>query len=564
MQRRTFLRSCAGGVAVAFPWRLPAAADLVLVNGLVHTLDPRHRRVAALAVGGGRIMAAGSTAAIRKLAGTATRVIDLAGQSVIPGINDAHFHAAYWGLSQPPFSVDVGYPAVKSIADAVAAVGRAVAAKRPGEWIQGRGWDMPYFAEGRAPTRQDLDRVAPDNPVILTEFSGHAVWVNSKALALAGITRETVPPQGGVVVKDADGEPTGVLFEGAAGLVRRKVPPATPAEQRAGYDLSMKWMLAQGITSYTEPGTDPASIAMMAERVASGALGPRITVLMQGGRSAAAVRNTIAGAARLPQTDAAWLRVAGVKLYADGIPTNNKTAWMYEPYVGGGTGKLVVDGDTDEARSAELQAMVTACHEAGWQIGTHVTGDRGIDAVVAALTAAMAATPRPDPRHYLIHSDLVPRATLAAMAKHGIGANFNASIKHLIADGQVGSIGPERAAYEWPFRTALDAGVHLSNGSDAPVTDGSWRQGLATCVDRKGKQSGTVSGPDQRISFEEALRTFTTGGAWQDRAESWKGTLAPGMAADLCVLDGDIAAMEPAGYPSLKVTLTMVGGRVAE
>jgi predicted amidohydrolase YtcJ len=158
---------------------------------------------------------------------------------------------------------------------------------------------------------------------------------------------------------------------------------------------------------------------------------------------------------------------------------------------------------------------------------------------------------------------MVLPATLATMAKHGLGANFNSSIKHLIADGQVGSIGPARASYEWPFRTALDAGVHVSNGSDAPVTDGDWRQGLATCITRKGKQSGSVSGPEQRITFPEALRTFTTGGAWQDRAESWKGTLRPGRAADLCVVDGPIGTMAPDDYLKLAVTLTVVGGKVA-
>jgi predicted amidohydrolase YtcJ len=254
--------------------------------------------------------------------------------------------------------------------------------------------------------------------------------------------------------------------------------------------------------------------------------------------------------------------VAGAKFYADGIPTNNRTAWLYQPYVDGGNGSLVIEGATDAERVRELHRMIRAVHEAGLQIGTHATGDRAIDAVVDGYLAAMAAAPRRDPRHYLIHADLVSPGTLARMARHGIGANFNASIKHLIADGQRASIGPVRAGYEWPYRTALDAGVRVATGSDAPVTDGDWRQGLSTCLLRKGKQSGTVSGPEQRITLTEALRTYTTTGAWQDFAEGWKGSLQPGWAADLIVLDGPLATMQPADYPGIKVTLTLVGGRI--
>ena len=160
---------------------------------------------------GGRVLGAGTTAEIRRLGGARTESVNLRGRTVLPGINDSHLHALQWGFSQPPFNVDVSYPAVRSIADIAEAVRTAAAARPPGEWIQGRGWDQPYFAEGRAPTRQDLDRVAPDHPVVLTEFSGHAVWANSKALALALVTRETVPPPDGVIVKDSEGEPTGVL-----------------------------------------------------------------------------------------------------------------------------------------------------------------------------------------------------------------------------------------------------------------------------------------------------------------------------------------------------------------
>ncbi len=543
-------------------WALPDVADFILYNGQVHTVDPRDTVAEAIAVGGGKVMAVGPTDLVRKLGGRRTTAIDLRGRTVLPGINDSHLHLAYWGMSRPPLTLDVGYPTVKSIADVAETVRKAVAGRTPGEWIQGRGWDRPYFAEGRAPTRADLDRVAPDNPVLLTEFSGHAVWVNTRALEAAGITAATDAPEGGVIVKDARGEPTGVLFEGAAGLVRRVVPPPSLAERVRAVEAGIASMQALGITSATEPGLDQGTIDLYAEKAARGTLGCRVTVLVQGGRSLDAVRAAIAANRPRPGLDPRRLRVAGIKFYADGIPTNNKTAWLYQPYEGGGNAPMVVRGDTDEERVAELAAMIAAAHRAGLQVGTHATGDQAIDAVVNGYLAAMAQTPRPDPRHYVIHADLVSPATLARMAGAGIGANFNPAIKYLIADGQRSSIGPVRAAYEWPFRTALDAGVRVASGSDAPVTDGNWRQGLATCVLREGKQSGHVSGPDQRITLSEAIRSHTLTGAWQDFAEGWKGSLERGKVADLCVLDGPLDRIDPHAIPTLPVDLTMVDGEV--
>ncbi len=270
LSRRHFV---AASSAALLPWRLPAdKADLILYNGRIHTVSPSDVITEAIAIGGGRILKTGRTDAIRRLGGRRTQVIDLRGRSVLPGINDSHLHLMQWGQSRPPFTLDVGYPRVKSIADIVAAVREAAATRKPGEWIQGRGWDKPYFAEGRAPTRQDLDQAAPDNPVALTEFSGHALWVNTRALDLAKITPSTVAPDGGVVVKDADGQPTGVLFEGAAGQVRRVIPTVTAEERLRALKAGVDMMLALGITSATEPGLDPAAALMYADRAARGEL----------------------------------------------------------------------------------------------------------------------------------------------------------------------------------------------------------------------------------------------------------------------------------------------------
>ncbi len=562
--RRDLMLAAAGAATLRwrpFGWRT-AKADLILYDGDVHLVDRAFRRVEAIAIGGGRVLAAGTTAEIRRLGDRHTESVNLRGRTLLPGVNDSHLHALWWGFSQPPFNVDVSFPVVKSIADIVEAVRQATAERRPGEWIQGRGWDQPYFAEGRAPTRQDLDRAAPDHPVALTEFSGHAVWANSKALALAGITRDTVPPPAGVIVKDAAGEPTGVLFEGAAGLVRKVIPPYSPADRVRGFENATGLMAANGITSFTDPGIDGEVLALYAEMAAAGRLKARLTALMAVGRSAASVRAALDGFNPLDGADPRWVRVAGVKLHADGIPTGNKTAWLHEPYQGGGNGVLVSGEGSDDQRVAEMEEMVRLAHDAGWQIGTHATGDRAIDTIIGAYDKALAQKPDRDRRHYVIHADMVLPGTLRRMAALGIGANFNSTIKYLIADGQMASIGPTRAPYEWPYRTAIDTGVTVATGSDAPVTDGNWRQGIATCMTRKGKQSGTVSGPEQRITLNEAIWSHTVAGAWQDHAEPWKGTLEPGMAADLCVLDGGITKVDPDAIGAMRVDLTAVDGKI--
>lgn len=564
--RRQFLL---GSAAFAVPAWLGGCAsrteyaDLLFLGGEIHCVDAADRRVEALAVRGNRVLAVGSTSELQQLVGPSTRRVDLAGRTVLPGINDSHLHMMGLGLSKPPFAVDVTYPNVQSIADCVEVVRRAAAERPAGEWITGRGWDQPYLSEGRAPTAADLDAAAPDHPVALTEFSGHAVWANSKAMALAGITAQTEPPPGGVIVKDDTGQPTGLLFEGAGWMLRDKIPPPSLAQRKAAVKNAMTAMLERGVTSCTEPGLSPEDLGVYVELAGETFVEKmRVTGLVRAGSSMQSLTEALQGRSALRSADEAFLQLPGVKIMGDGIPTGNETAWLHEPYVSGGNGSLLIDGENHDERVAELREMIRAIHAEGLQIGTHVTGDRSIDTVVAAYREVQQDNPRPDPRHYLIHADLVSEQTLAAMASAGIGANFNPEIKHLIADSQVDSIGPVRAAYEWPFRSALDAGVLVASSSDAPVTEGNWLQGLATCIDRRGKQSGQVSGPEQRINLDEAIRTYTAAGAWQDRAETFKGSLIPGMVADLCVLDERLSALPTEKFAAVQVAMTMVDGVV--
>lgn len=556
-------------------------ADIILVNGKVFTVDDSFTTAEAVAVRGGVVAAVGSSAEITELAGPDTEVVDLAGRSVIPGINDSHLHGICFGLDTPPLSLDVSYPAVTSIADIRERVREAVAVAQPGEWIVGTGWDDGYLEEcrnepGRLPHRADIDDVSPENPVFLQDYSRHTTWVNSVALQVAGVDASTPVPDGGVLDTDPDGSLTGVVREGAQTLVQKVLPPLTWERREQAIRSVVTKLQELGITSFTDPALGPGGeslaggamgeegLRVYADLAARGELGVRVSVLalptgMSG--SAAEFEQNLAGI-ELPETpDPRRFQVLGVKVFADGIPPSG-TAWMHEEYVGGGCGSLCVTGETDEQRVSEVTGMILAGHAAGHQVGVHVTGDRAIDTVVDAIVAAQQAHPREDARHYLIHGDFVSEATLDRMAEHGIGVNMNPTIKWTIADLEIGVVGADRAAYEWPYRSALEAGATLMSSSDAPVTPPDWRQGLSTMILREGKASGEVSGPDQCIGLEPALRTYTSNPAWQDFAEDWKGTLEVGKVADLCVLDADLELMDPHDMPDMRVVLTMVDGEV--
>ncbi|MFC6930361.1 amidohydrolase [Actinomadura yumaensis] len=312
----------------------------------------------------------------------------------------------------------------------------------------------------------------------------------------------------------------------------------------------------EGITSYTEPGlgpggtslfagaAGPSTLDVYADLARGGELAARVSVLLlltgMGG-SAAEIAEGLADAKPLEDVDPRVLRVLGVKLFADGIPPN-KTAWTSEEYAGGGFGGLCVHGSADALRTRELTEMIRLAHVAGHQLGVHVTGDRAIDAVVDAFEAAQAEHPRDDPRHYVIHADLVGPQSLRKLARHGFGANMNPAIKWTIADLMDEMLGPERSAYQWPVRSAVAAGVPVTSSSDAPVTYPSWRQGVAAMMLRESKASGRPSGPEECVGLPDAIRAYTANAAWQDFAEDWKGSLEPGKVADITVLDGTITS----------------------
>ncbi len=557
--------------------------ELALINGNIVTVDNTFSLQQAIAIKNDRIMAVGSNEQIKPLVSRRARVIDLKGATVLPGINDSHTHTALWGGTRPPLMIDVSYPAVKSIQDIVAAVAEKARTARPGEWIRGSGWDEGFLEEcsrdkNRHPSKWDLDPVSPDNPVCLGDFSVHSLWVNSRALTVASITPDTPVPTGGEIVRDpVTGELTGIIREFAAqGLIMRVIPPWTKLEKRAGIVNALKELNSLGITSLTEgalgPGGDTYQGGLLGSECISvyndlyneNQLNVRVNFLYLFGEYGACSLRDFQQI--VPQIGIhsgfgnEWLKLGGIKIFADGIPPT-RTAWMSAEYRDGSHGSLVVPGQTEAERCAELSNMIRFAHHHGFQVGVHALGDRAIEATLNGFIQAEAAEPKAL-RHYLMHADFITPAQARRAARHNIGLSAQPALQWTVTDYMMDVVGPQKAAEQWPYRLAIDSGMHVSGSSDTPCTYPSWLQAVQCAILRESKATGKVISPDQRITREQAIRMYTIEGAWQDRMEHWKGSLEAGKMADLCVLGENIMTVTAQAIKDIPVLMTVAGGRI--
>ncbi|MFA7279439.1 MAG: amidohydrolase [Sterolibacterium sp.] len=560
-------------------------ADLIIANGKVLTANKSFDIAEAVAVKDGRIVAVGDNLRIQALAGPGTRLIDLAGATMLPGINDTHLHAPFFGATRPPLALDLTFPAVQSIADIVDAVRRKAAELTPGEWIRGFGWNQGSLKECLAdpsvlPRRSDIDPVSPNHPVILTDFSGHTILVNRIALELAGLQRDTPNPVSGEMERDARGELTGIFKElGAHALITAKVPMLTREEKKIALLNAISILNAHGITSFTDaaigPGGDSYASGVMSaefldiyqELLTQGQLSARATVLLLLGSYGALTYDELEAGLRtfkVPTSpDREWLQFPGIKIFVDGIPLTY-TSWMNEDYVSGnyGHGVPVIPGRNDQEQHDNLVAMIGLVHEHGYQAAVHATGDRAIDATVDGFVQAVSKKPGGDPRHYVIHGDFISAEACRRLAAINSGVAMQPTIGAMISDFEPSVVGAQRAAYEWPMRTVLDSGVNLTSSSDAPISVPNWLLGIENAVLRESLTSGTVSGPEEAITVQEAIRTYTINGAYQDGLEKIKGSIEVGKVADLCVIDRDILSVDPHQIRNIKVLKTIVNGKV--
>jgi predicted amidohydrolase YtcJ len=555
-------------------------ADLIFINGKIITVDSNFFIAQAVAVKGDRILAVGADEDVKTYIDAKTEVIDLKSKTMLPGINDTHCHISDWALSRPPLMLDIRFPVVKSIADIVMMVAEKAGKVKPGEWILGEGWDEGYLEEcladpNRKPSKADLDNVASHNPVVLTEYSGHRAWVNSRAFEMAGITRDTPNPVGGEINKDpGTGELTGLLYEKASMALRAVIPPWTEKQRKEALLHAMAELNSLGITSFTDAGVDREKWAVYNdtynEYFNDVKWTCRVNMMLMlagfGKSNLDGIKEALKYVGCRYNFGNEWLKVGGAKIVADGIPPL-KTAWMYEPYLDGTYGGLVVDGNSVKEQEENLREIIRILHGNRLQVGIHSCGERTIDVCFDQYMKCIEEDPW-DARHYIIHSDFCLPETIKKVGEFGkrtgyeLCLNVQSPIKWTISDFMATVVGPQRAAYHWPLRTMLDNGIRVANSSDAPVIYPDWKQGVQSAILRESKATGKISGPEQRITLAEAIASYTINGAWLDHMENLKGSIEVGKLADLCILDQDILNIEPHGIRDIKTLMTMVGGNI--
>ena len=511
----------------------------------------------------GWIVAVGSATDVAKLRGKTTEVVDLAGQAVLPGFTDMHVHPVFAGLQAQRCVVPQG-STLESLQEAVK---RCVAKAAPNEWITGGQWDAS--AIGKPPTRAMLDAVAPNNPVLLGDTSEHSAWANSRALAIAGVDRNTKNPSLGIVERDARGEPTGVLREDAVTLVRRHVPPPTDAQIRAALKSSADLMLSYGITSFTEAAAGYSStvekeVAVYAALSDSGALKQRVRLCLSwtpgnaDSEAVIAARNTFTRVR---------IAVDCVKIFLDGVPTDSHTAAMLEPYEG------TVAGRMDEASrkgmlllpQKTLDEAVTRFDSLGLAVKFHAAGDAAVRAGLNAIEAARRANGFSGVLHDVGHCTFVAREDLPRA--RAIGATFEVS-PYLwdpspINDDIAAAVGMARIQRVWPVREMIDAGALVVPGSDWSVVPSvnPWIA-VETLVTRENPGGSVRSfGKAEAISLKEAIQLFTVNSARHRHLEGSLGAIAPGMLADLIVLSKDPYEIPARELHEIKVITTFIGGK---
>ena len=520
-------------------------ADGVLTGGEIWTTDPRRPRVAAVAWRGDRIVAAGDAAAVAAYVGPATRVIDLHGRSASAGLVDAHCHL--YGLG-----ADLEAVSVRDLASEAAAVQALAAAARTRpatEWLVGRGWDQNRWPGQQFPTRAALDTAIADRPVVVTRIDGHALWVNSAALRTAGITRATADPAGGKIVRDAHGDPTGVLVDNAMQLVDSKAPVATPALRERRIRAAAAVAVAAGLTGVHDMGIEDETAEVYRALAAAHQLPLRVVAYLGG----AGVPLERFAAPPRPPTGRFTMR--GVKLYADGA-LGSRGARLYAGYT---------DDPSNQGlwrtEPAVMARTVEAAVAGGWQVAIHAIGDAGVGAVLDAYLAAGAAHPG-DHRLRVEHAQVVaPQDVPRFVAAHAIASM---QPTHATSDmGWAGArLGPERVMGAYAWRTMLDHHIPFAAGSDFPVEHVSPLLGLYAAVTRQNAEGMPAGGwyPDQRMTLLEALDAFTHGAAYAEGSEETRGMIAVGRGADFTVYSG--ALTSDRHLLDLQIDYTIVDGEI--
>ncbi|GBD17893.1 N-substituted formamide deformylase [bacterium HR27] len=527
------------------------AADLILRNATVRTLDPARPLARALSIWCGRILAVGDEQTVLQDASPVTRVLDLAGATVLPAFDDAHCHPIGFGLSLE--WVDVSPDVAPTLETLLARLAEATRETPPDRWLLARGYDDSRLDVRRHPTRWELDTVTGDRPTIVIRTCGHMLVANSAALARAGITRQTPDPEGGRIVRDATGEPTGLLQERAQELVRQLIPEPTVADLERALRRAGERFLALGITSVTEAGISrPEELQAYQNLHQRGALPVRARVMLL-------IDQLLEPAERLGLRSSFgddWLRIGPFKLFQDGAG-GARTAAMSIPYPGEPENYGIAYYTQEQLDEAFRRVARLGC-----QAAAHAIGDRAIEMVLTAYERALADYPLPDHRWRIEHCGMLRPDLLDRMARLGVVAVPQPGFGYYLGDAYLRNFSDDWLALAYPTRAWLERGIPVAFSSDAPVIPPDPWVGIQAAVLRR-TRTGQPFGPAQRVDVLDALRLYTSGGAYAHFEEDRKGRIAPGFLADLVVVDRDPLSVSPEELTMIRTLMTIVDGRLA-
>jgi predicted amidohydrolase YtcJ len=542
----------AGAAAAAVPDSSDPgpAADLIIRHARIWTVNPAQPQAEAVAVLDGRITAVGSDAAVLRWRGPQTRVVDAQGNRLLPGFNDAHVHFSDGGRALSAVQLNDA----TSLKDFVKRIAAYAARQPKGEWIRSGNWDETKWSPASLPTRQDIDAVTPDNPVSLDRYDGHMILVNSKVLVIAGITAKTPDPPGGLIVRDAAGEPTGALKDAAIELVEKVAPPPSPAQRRHAIETSLHWAAKLGVPSVQDMSLDYGDLSVYSQLLREGKLSVRLY--------GAPLIATVEDQAQLGMGHAFGgpsLRIGALKMFADGS-LGSRTAYFHEPYSDepGNRGLLFSDMLPLERAGQRL----LRADAANLQVCTHAIGDAAISAVLD-LYENVEKTDGPRDRRWRIeHAQHMAPGDFARFAQLHVIASVQPY--QAIDDGRWAEIriGHERAGRMHAYRTFIDHGVRLAFGTDWPVVTLDPLLTLYAATTRATLDGKHPQGwfPEQKLSIQEAIAAYTLGSAYAEFQEHEKGSIEPGKLADFVLLSQDVLAIAPAAIRDTHVLTTWLGG----
>ena len=543
------LTGCLGGSA-------SEPADLVLRGGTVRTMDASAPVASAVAVREGRIVYVGDDAGTAALVGSRTEVVELGGRLLLPGFHDTHVHPLSGGLEQGDCDLNAS-----ASASEVAGQVSACAARTPeGAWVRGGGYQMTLFPGGE-PTKELLDSLVPDRPAYLTDATGHSAWVNSRAVALAGIGAQTPDPApDGVIVRAADGSPQGTLRESAMALVGRHMPPHSDAEMRAGLARALELAASLGITTLHEASADERTLGAYADAEREGRLTARVLVALA--VDPAGGPGQVGELTRLrTQYEGTLLRPVAAKIFLDGV-IEGGTAALLEPYLdrAGWRGELRLE-------VGPLAELVAALDSEGFKVHMHAIGDRAVRTALDALERQHERDGGSGPRHVLAHLQLIDPADVGRLAELGVVASFQplwAQRDAYIIDLTEPRLGAERSSRLYPIERVRAAGAILAAGSDWPVTSMDALDAMEVAVTRRSPDAaaGDAWIPEERVTLDDILRAYTMGGALAADLERETGSIAVGKSADLVVLARDLYAIAAEEISEVRIDLTVLEGRV--